>query len=267
MRSFEKGIACAFLLMLALCQRTPITHREQLHLVPEGELLTLADTQYTQFLSKATVVSNTPQADEVTAVGKNIANAVQQYFSEHNLSSRLKNYNWQFHLVQDTTANAWCMPGGKVAVYTGILPYTQNDTGLAVVLGHEISHAVAQHGDERLSQQLLIQLGGSSLGLALAQQPALAQNLFLAAYGLGSQVGVLLPYSRKQESEADHLGLIFMAMAGYDPHAAIPFWERLMQANKNAPPVFLSDHPSDSQRIKKIQELMPEAMKYYHPKG
>ena len=261
------GIAAMSLLILVFCQPVPLTGRQQLHLVPEGELLSLSNGQYSDFLSKATLITNTPQATEVTKVGKNIEAAVEKYFSQHNLSSRLKDYKWEFHLVRDSQVNAWCMPGGKVVVYSGILPYTRNDTGLAVVLGHEISHAVANHGDERMSQALLAELGGMSLQLALSQKPQETQNLFLAAFGLGTQVGILLPYSRTQESEADHLGLIFMAMAGYDPHAAIPFWQRMMAMNKNGvPPVFLSDHPSDEQRIKDIEKLIPEAMTYYQPK-
>ena len=156
------------------------------------------------------------------------------------------------------------MPGGKVAVYTGILPIAKNETGIAVVMGHEISHAVAKHGDERMSQGLVTQMGGMLLAEALSQKPEETVNLFMTAYGLGTQVGVLLPYSRLHESEADRLGLIFMAMAGYDPHEAVDFWQRMSQAKQGAsPPEFLSTHPADATRIRNIRQLIPEAMTYY----
>jgi predicted Zn-dependent protease len=184
--------------------------------------------------------------------------------AQNNLSSSLSGYNWEFNLVQDPQVNAWCMPGGKVVVYTGILPITQDETGLAVVLGHEIAHAIAQHGDERMSQGLITQLGGVALQQAIQDKPAVTQQIFMTAFGLGSQVGVTLPFSRMQESEADHLGLIFMSMAGYDPRLAVPFWQRMSSMNTGSkPPEFLSDHPADATRITAIQNEMPEALKYY----
>jgi predicted Zn-dependent protease len=189
---------------------------------------------------------------------------VERYFHEHNLSGRLKGYKWEFNLVEDKEINAWCMPGGKVVVYTGILPVAKDETGLAVVMGHEIAHAVAQHGDERMSQALLAEMGGMALSLALSQNPSQTNDLYLAAYGAGATVGVLLPYSRLQESEADRLGLIFMAMAGYDPRAAVDFWKRMAASKKGgAAPEFLSTHPADSKRINNIEKLIPEAMSYY----
>jgi len=167
--------------------------------------------------------------------------------------------------VEDPQVNAWCMPGGKVVVYTGLLPVAQDESGLATVLGHEISHAVAKHGNERMSQGLIQQLGGVALQVALNNKPTATQNLFYAAYGAGSQVGVLLPFSRTQESEADHMGLIFMSMAGYDPHTALDFWKRMVVSSKGgAPPEFLSDHPADANRIKAIEKEIPEAMNYYN---
>jgi predicted Zn-dependent protease len=258
-------IFIAFLLAITLsCQKVPLTKRNQLHLVPKSQLDAMAARDYQQFLDSATVIKGTPQAEEVQRVGEKIACAVGRYFDENNMSSLLKDYNWQFNLVKDTIANAWAMPGGRVVVYTGILPITQNDTGLAVVMAHEISHVVANHGDERMSQALLVQLGGLTLAEALHTKPKLTQQLFLAAYGAGAQVGILLPYSRLQESEADHLGLIFMSMAGYDPHAATGFWSRMMEAQKGpTPPEFLSTHPGDEARLKNIEKLIPEAMKYY----
>jgi predicted Zn-dependent protease len=195
-----------------------------------------------------------------------IQHAVEHYLQTNDFADRLKGYNWEFHLVKDSAINAWCMPGGKVVVYTGIMPITRDENGLAVVLGHEISHAVADHGGERLSQALLAELGGIGLQEALSAKPQETRQIASAAFGLGTEVGVLLPFSRTQESEADHLGLIFMAMAGYDPHTAIDFWQRMMAGNNGgAPPEFLSDHPADQKRIENLKTLLPEAMKYYSP--
>jgi predicted Zn-dependent protease len=189
---------------------------------------------------------------------------VEQYFIGKNMSHELANYDWEFNLVESPEVNAWCMPGGKVVVYTGLLRIANNDAWLAVVMGHEIAHAVAKHGDERMSQALIAQMGGMALSAALKQQPAKTQQLWMTAFGLGAQFGFILPYSRLQESEADHLGLIFMAMAGYDPNEAVGFWQRMAQTEAGpAPPEFASTHPSDETRIRKIKELIPEAMQYY----
>jgi predicted Zn-dependent protease len=237
-----------------------------LDLIPAATMLPMSYTSYKDFLSKNQVVQNTPEAEMVKRVGARTAKAVEQYFAQNNLSDRLKGYEWEFNLVNDQQANAWCMPGGKVVVYSGILPLTQDENGLAVVMGHEISHAVAQHGDERMSQGLIAEMGGVALAAALSEKPAQTQQLFMTAYGVGSQVGVLLPYSRKQESEADQLGLIFIAMAGYDPRGAVPFWQRMAASHQGGkPPVLLSTHPADTKRIEDIQKNMPEAMKYYKP--
>ena len=251
-------------LVLLSCQTVPITGRQQLSIIPSGQVLSMSAGQYKDFLAKHRVVSGTGDAEMVQRVGKRIEHAVERYFAEHNLSDRLKGYAWEYHLVEDKEVNAWCMPGGKVVVYTGILPVTRDETGLAVVLGHEIAHAVANHGDERMSQGLLAEMGGAALAEALAAKPKETSNLFLTAYGLGAQVGVLLPFSRLHESEADHLGLIFMAMAGYDPRSAVAFWERMASGKQGAaPPQLLSTHPADAARIRNIQSLMPEAMRYY----
>ena len=250
------------------CQTVPITGREQLSFVPASQILPMSFDQYRDFLSKHKVVEQGEQAEMVTRVGRRIEHAVERYFSEHGLQPRLKGYQWEFHLVEDKQVNAWCMPGGKVVVYSGILPVTKDENGLAAVLGHEIAHAVANHGGERMSQALLVEMGGVTLDAALSQDPKRTNGLFLAAYGLGAQVGVLLPYSRVQESEADHLGLIFMAMAGYEPHGAVAFWERMVSLQHGkAPPELLSDHPADARRINNIWELLPEAMRYYRPEG
>jgi predicted Zn-dependent protease len=198
----------------------------------------------------------------VKRVGERIQRAVEQYMAQTNNSGQLAGYQWEFNLIEDKQVNAWCMPGGKVVVYTGILPLTQDESGLAVVMGHEVSHAVAKHGSERMSDQLVTQYGGAALQTAVGANPGIASNMLLTAVGAGSQLG-LLHFSRRQESEADHLGLIFMAMAGYNPEAAIPFWQRMAAQGQGGTPAFLSDHPADEQRIADIQRLMPEAQKYY----
>lgn len=250
--------------LIIACQTVPITGRQQLSLVPSETVLSMSYTNYREFLSKNEVITDTEEAKMVKRVGHRIQHAVERYFSEHNLSDRLKGYQWEFNLIEDEAVNAWCMPGGKVAVYTGIIPIAKDDSGLAVVMGHEIAHAVARHGDERLSQGLLAQMGGVALSAALAEKPKETTDLFMVAYGLGVQVGALLPYSRLHESEADHLGLIFMSMAGYDPHDAVDFWKRMASEKKGAaPPEFLSTHPTDEKRIKNIEQLIPEAMQYY----
>ncbi|MDP3444677.1 MAG: M48 family metallopeptidase, partial [Ignavibacteria bacterium] len=200
----------------------------------------------------------------VDRVGARIANAITKYYTNKGQGSVLEGYKWEFNTVQSKDINAWCMPGGKVVVYTGILPITQNESGLAVVMGHEIAHAVAEHGSERMSQVLLTQLGGMALSEALSSKPKQTSDLWLGVYGLGAQVGVLLPYSRTHESEADRLGMIFMALAGYNPNVAVGFWERMANEKQGqAPPEFLSTHPSDRTRIDDIKRNLPEAMKYF----
>ena len=255
------------IILLALtvyyCSTVPLTGRSQLNLIPSDEMLSMSFQQYGDFLKENKVSSNQKDVNMVKRVGVKIQHAVEQYMADNNLSDRLKGYNWEFNLVQDDQVNAWCMPGGKVVVYTGILPITKDETGLAVVLGHEIAHAIAEHGNERMSQGLLQQLGGVALTVALKNEPETTRNLYLTAYGLGSTIGVILPFSRTQESEADHLGLIFMAMAGYNPNEAPAFWERMSANSGGAPPEFLSTHPSDKTRINDITGWIPEAMKYY----
>jgi predicted Zn-dependent protease len=249
------------------CVTNAITGRSQLSLVSDGELQSMSLTQYKQFLNSNKVLpignSNT---EMVRRVGSAVAAAIAKYDRDKGLTNSTSNYNWEFNLVDNKEVNAWCMPGGKVVVYTGILPITQNETALAIVLGHEISHAVLAHGKERMSEQLAAQ-GLGELGSAVMGKDAKAINIFNQVYGVSAEYGALLPNSRKQELEADHYGLIFAAMAGYDPRLAIDFWTRMANlGNGQKPPAFLSDHPSDEERIKKIKEYLPEAMKYYHPK-
>ncbi len=246
------------------CSTVPITGRSQLNLISDSEMLAMSFQQYDAFLKEIELSTNKNEVEMVQRVGRNIQHAVEKYMKENNLSDRLDGYNWEFNLVEDSLINAWAMPGGKVVVYTGILAITQNDTGLAVVLGHEIAHAIAEHGNERMSQELLRQAGAISLMAAMNKEPAQTQALWLGIYGVGTQVAIMLPYSRTHESEADRLGLTFMAMAGYDPHSAPEFWERMSASKEGgAPPEFLSTHPSDETRIKDLKSWIPEAMKYY----
>jgi len=251
-------------LIFHYCSTVPITGRSQLSLISASEINALSFQQYDEFLKQNKLSTDAEKTNMVKRVGLNIKSAVENYFAQHDLSKELQGYAWEFNLVESPEVNAWCMPGGKVVVYTGILPVTQNETGLAVVMGHEIAHAIAQHGAERMSQGLLQELGGVALSVALKDEPETTQNLFMTAYGVGSTIGVILPYSRTHESEADRLGLIFMAMAGYDPNAAVDFWTRMSQSKGGAsPPEFLSTHPSDQTRIADLKKHMPEALEYF----
>jgi predicted Zn-dependent protease len=262
-------VAAGFALIVVACSQNAITGRNQLSLFSESDLHTMADQQYRQFLSENKVVSpsGNKDAEMVRRVGTRLVAAITRYYNGNQaVSSELATYKWEYNLVNSNDVNAWCMPGGKIVVYTGLLPVTQNEAALAVVVGHEIAHALAKHGNERMSQASLQQLGGQALSVAVANKSPAAQNLMMAAYGIGSQVGALLPFSRKQELEADKLGLIYSAMAGYNPQEAIPLWERMQQASGgNKPPEFLSTHPAEGTRIERLKEMMPEAMKHYKP--
>jgi predicted Zn-dependent protease len=260
-------IILALCSLLAACATVPLTERRSLHLVSDSELLSLSVDQYTKTLKESKLSQDPQKVQMVKKVGEKIAQATADLLKEKGLESEIQNYHWEFTLIDDPkTVNAWCMPGGKVAVYTGILPIAGGETGLAVVMGHEIAHAIAKHGNERMSQGLLVQLGGVGLSVALGTNAGLTQDIFMQAYGAATQVGVLLPYSRLQESEADHIGLILMAKAGYDPREAIPFWERMNKEGGSRPPEFLSTHPAPKSRIDNIKALIPEAMKYYRGK-
>jgi predicted Zn-dependent protease len=250
-------------LLLQYCSLVPLTGRRQLSLVSDNDMLSTSFVQYDQFLKENKLSRNTAQTNMVEGVGRRIEKAVTTYFAQNNLSQGLNGFSWEFNLIESKEVNAWCMPGGKVVVYSGILPITQNEAGLAVVMGHEIAHAVAKHSNERMSQALLAQLGGQTLAAALEQEPQQTQQIWMSLFGVGVQVGAMLPYSRLQEGEADHLGLIFMAMAGYDPNNAVQFWQRMSENAGASPPEFLSTHPSDENRIKEIKSEIPEAMNYY----
>ncbi len=268
-KSFFSALIIA--LIAWACSTNPITGRTTLNLVSERELQGLAKQEYTQFLSQNRVVSpnSSRDAEMVRRVGSRIATAVTNYYNSQNLGSELAGYQWEYNLVNNNDANAWCMPGGKIVVYTGILPITQNEAALAAVVGHEVAHAVAKHGSERMSQGLVQQLGGVALGVALSNRSAETQNLFNSLYGVGSTIGYALPHSRNQELEADKLGLRYMALAGYNPREAVALWQRMKAAsNGNRPPDFLSTHPAEDRRISELNKIMDETLKnYYRPAG
>lgn len=250
------------------CSTSAVTGRKQLKLFPESALQAEAVSQYQSFLSQNRRLSeNTSKdAEMVRRVGGRIAQAITTFYGSKNNSVDLSGYKWEFNLVDNKEVNAWCMPGGKVVVYTGLLPITQNEAALAVVLAHEITHAIAQHGNERMSQVALAQ-GLEVAGNIFTQNNQQANSIFNNVFAPGATVGVILPNSRNQEYEADRFGLIFAAMAGYNPQEAIPFWQRMAQAGgSNKPPEFLASHPSDANRIAKIKQNMPEALKYYKPR-
>ena len=254
------------------CHKNAITGRKQLGLFSEATLQQMALTEYKSFLSQNQVMSETTNKDAemVRRVGSRIAKAITEYYTQKGnqvVIKELETYKWEFNLVNSKDVNAWCMPGGKVVVYTGLLPITQNEAALAVVLGHEITHAVAHHGNERMSQGALAQGLEIAGNIATANNPKY-NNLFNNVFAPGAQIGVLLPNGRKQEYEADHHGLNFAAMAGYNPREAIPFWQRMAVAGgTNKPPEFLATHPSDENRIAKLQGYMDEALSYYKPVG
>jgi predicted Zn-dependent protease len=259
-------VSIAAVFVLAACSTVPVTGRRQLNLIPDSQILSMSYSEYDQFLKESKLSDDAAATAMVKRIGARMKGAVEAYLAENGHKELLSGYAWEFNLVEDPQVNAWCMPGGKVVVYTGILPVTQTETGLAVVMGHEIAHAVAEHGNERMSQGLIAQFGGAALDVALKDKPEQTRQLWGSAYGMGAQVGVLLPFSRLQENEADELGLIFMAMAGYDPNEAVSFWERMAAAKGgSAPPEFLSTHPSDATRIARLKERLPNAMKYYKP--
>src|SRR5512143_2615922 len=265
-RYLSKATLIVLLLLSVGCGTVPVTGRKSLNVLPDSELTSMSLQQYDDVLKKSKLSNDPARIRMVKRVGERIARATEQFFAEKGMESEIKNYKWEFNLIEDDkVVNAWCMPGGKVAVYTGILPVAQDDTGLAVVRGHEISPAIAKHGNERMSQGLLAQLGAVGLSAALSSHPSETNQIFMAAYGLGTNVGVLLPYSRLHESEADQIGLILMAKAGYDPRAAVPFWKRMNEKGGSRPPEFLSTHPAPESRIKEIQSYIPEALKYYKP--
>ena len=270
MKSIKVILLSLVATVLVSCGTTntvPITGRQQTLMVSDGDILSLSTQQYSEFMKTAKLSTNAANTAMVQRVGQNLATAVTNYLKSAGLQNDLQYYKWQFNLVQDKQVNAWCMPGGLICVYEGILPVTQDEASLAIVLGHEIAHAVARHSAEQMSTQMKQQYGVQTLG-ALAGMLGMGNNTVaigqaIAAQGLNF---ANLKYSRNHENEADHMGLIFAAMAGYDPRVATTFWQRMAAQSKNTTAEFLSDHPSDETRIRNIQGWMPEALKYYKPK-
>jgi predicted Zn-dependent protease len=250
------------------CTQNALSGKSQFTLFKESEMQSMATTQYQEFLSSNKIVSGSGNRDAemVRRVGLRITKAVEAHYAGLGKSGELAGFKWEYNLVDSKEVNAWCMPGGKIVVYTGLLPVSQNEAALAVVLGHEVSHALLQHGNQRMSQQLGAQVVGAGLQVAVANKPAETQNAYMTAFGVGSQLGVLLPFSRKQESEADEYGLYFAAEAGYNPEEAINLWKRMEQlSNGQKPPEFLSTHPSEGKRIERLQAIMPKALALYKP--
>jgi predicted Zn-dependent protease len=256
-----------FLLIIAAgCTTVPITGRKQLTAIPSSQMISLSQDSYNQVLKDNKVSTNQSYVSRVKTVGAKLTTAVEKYLKDNGMEAEIKNFNWSYTVFVNTELNAWCMPGGQIAFYEGIMPVCADDNGIAVVMGHEIAHAVAKHGNERLTQQLAIQMGGIALSEALKTQKEETQKIALIAFGVGSKVGVELPYSRTHESEADELGLYFMAMAGFDPRTAPAFWQRMIDKGGSRPPEFLSTHPEPANRIKAINRHMDKAMTYYQGK-
>lgn len=267
----KKLLVALSLLVLAACETVPITGRQQVSLVSDAEITSMAAREFRSFVRDSDVIKGTSEARMVAAVGRKIKGAVEEYFRRQGQGDRLAGYRWEFVLVDSEEVNAFCMPGGKVAVYSGILPIAKDEAGLAVVMGHEIAHAVANHGNERISQAMLAEAAGGALAAMLGDDgDSVGGTALQMAFGLGAEVGVLLPFSRLHESEADRLGLMFMAMAGYDPREAPKFWRRMAKGSGGGGGgglEFLSTHPSDETRVKDLQAAMAEAMPLYRKAG
>jgi len=246
------------------CAKVPLLGRRQVSIIGNSEILPMSYEQYDQVMAESRVITDTPEGQMVVNVGNRIAKAVESYLRENGYGDQLEGYAWEFNLLESDQVNAWAMPGGKIAFYTGIMPIAQDETGVAVIMGHEVAHAIANHARERMSQGLVANglLGG--LQVAMGQNPSLTQSIFLQAVGMGGQVG-MLKFSRDQELEADNLGLTFMALAGYDPREAPRFWERMeaQAGDGQRPPEFLSTHPGPNRRIQQLHDMMPDAMEYY----
>lgn len=268
MKKIRIFLMSALVAVMASCgtsSTVPITGRKQNILVSDEQVLSLSNQQYQEYMKTAKASTNATNTAMVKRVGQNIANAVVSYLQQNGLAAEVSNYKWEFNLVQDKSVNAFCMPGGKIVVYEGLLPVTQDESSLAIVVGHEVAHAVAKHSAERLSNELRKQYGSQILGAVLQGAGASTnlQSISSTVFGIGTTLGGAA-YSRSQESEADRLGLIFAAMAGYDPNVAVNFWQRMASATGNNYSI-LSDHPSDQSRIKNIQGWLPEALQYYKP--
>jgi predicted Zn-dependent protease len=259
----RKLILLSFLFLLS-CAVVPMTGRKQFVAIPSSQMIALSNESYAKVLAEGTLSTNQTYVSQVLTVGRRLTTAVEAYLKQNNQQFAIEGYQWQYNVLVSDQLNAWCMPGGQIVFYEGIIPVCQDENGIAVVMGHEIAHAVAQHGNERMSQQLAIQMGGIALSEALKTQKQQTIDLAMLAFGVGATVGVQLPFSRTHELEADELGLYFMAMAGYDPRLAPGFWERMEARSTARPPEFLSTHPDPSNRIKHLQQIMPRALEYYN---
>jgi predicted Zn-dependent protease len=248
------------IILVFSCATNPFTGKKVLNFVPNSQLFPMAFQQYGTFLKENKVIAGTSDAKMVETVGVKIKNAAERWLNAHGQGDYLNGYQWEYKLVESKDVNAWCMPGGKIVVYSGILPITKDEAGLATVMGHEVSHALANHGAQRMSAAQLQELGAVGVAVATSGKTEQTQAILQQAYGLGSQVGVMLPFSRSHESEADKIGLTLMALAGYNPDQAVLFWERMSaKSGGQAPPEFMSTHPSDATRIANIRSLIPEA--------
>ncbi len=255
----KKTSSFLFLLAFVLsCNTNPFTGKQTLALVPNSQILPMAFQQYEEFLNTNKVLKNTSEANMVKSVGQKISKAAKRYLTANGYAGYLKDYRWEYNLVKDKQVNAWCMPGGKIVVYTGILPITKTEAGLAAVMGHEVAHALANHGQQRMSAGQLQALGAVAGNVAFMDNPE-NQAIFNTAYGVGSDIGVMKPFSRGHESEADKIGLTLMAIAGYDPIESVRLWERMSKQGGQAPPEILSTHPSNQTRIDNIKGWIPEA--------
>ncbi|MEZ4797306.1 MAG: M48 family metallopeptidase [Flavobacteriaceae bacterium] len=255
-------IAGLALLLFFSCAVNPFTGKKTMALIPNSQLLPMAFAQYDQFLTENKVVSNTQDAEMIKRVGQRIAVAAERWLNANGYQGYLKDYKWEYNLVDDKTVNAWCMPGGKIVFYTGILPIAANETGVAAIMGHEVAHALANHGQQRMSAGLIQQLGAVGVAVGTGNKDPQVQQQWMQAYGAATTIGGMLPFSRNHESQSDEIGLRLMAIAGYNPDEAAELWKR-MQANSGgqAPPEFLSTHPSNETRIANLTKWAPEAKK------
>ncbi len=259
-----KKIFCSLFLsfFLLACSNVPITGRKQISLVSQEQIVSLSSAQYNDFVTKNPPLKDN-DAELVKKVGTKVAAAVQTFMRQEGLQHEIAGYNWEFTLIKNDQKNAWALPGGKVVIYTGILPVAAGEDGLATIIGHEIAHVIAKHGSERMSQEILLKYGYATLQQVIGEDPGMAKSIFLEVYGIGGNLG-MLKYSRTHEYEADRLGIIFTSMAGYDPKKALEFWSRMSAGSTSSVPEFMSTHPSSVSRINRIKELMPEFMSYYN---
>jgi predicted Zn-dependent protease len=255
----KQWLPAFILLLFSGCVTNPLTGKSTMALVNNNEILASSFQQYDEFLKENTVISGTTDARLVEQVGTRIRRAAEKWLAAEGRSEYLNDYQWEYRLILEDTINAWCMPGGKIVVYTGILPITKSEAGLATVMGHEVAHALLNHGQQRMSAGVLQQIGAVGLSIVTAEKSSETQQLAMTVYGAGSDLFGTLPFSRGHESEADHIGLILMAIAGYDPEESIPFWERMSSQSGGNPPEFLSTHPSDTRRIGDLRRWIPEA--------